>query len=111
MLLTFGVLLLLEDVIKMVWGGQAYYASAPFDLLGNMSILGHVYPIYFLLVMGVTLLTGISIWLFMTRSKLGIMMRAISFGPGDGHWSGSTLIANQQSGLVLGSGMPDWPAP
>ena len=29
LLLTFGVLLLLEDVIKMVWGGQAYYASAP----------------------------------------------------------------------------------
>ena len=42
LLLTFGVLLLLEDVIKMVWGGQAYYASAPFDLMGNVSIAGHV---------------------------------------------------------------------
>jgi branched-chain amino acid transport system permease protein len=78
LLLTFGVLLLLEDVIKMVWGGQAYYASAPFDLLGNVSIAGHVYPVYFLLVMAVTLVTGISIWLFMTRTRLGIMMRAIS---------------------------------
>jgi branched-chain amino acid transport system permease protein len=78
LLLTFGVLLLLEDVIKMVWGGQAYYASAPFDLLGNVSIAGHIYPAYFLLVMAVTLVTGISIWLFMTRTRLGIMMRAIS---------------------------------
>jgi branched-chain amino acid transport system permease protein len=78
LLLTFGVLLLLEDLIKMVWGGQAYYASAPFDLLGNVSIAGHVYPVYFLLVMAVTLVTGISIWLFMTRTRLGIMMRAIS---------------------------------
>jgi branched-chain amino acid transport system permease protein len=78
LLLTFGVLLLLEDLIKMVWGGQAYYASAPFDLLGNVSIAGHIYPAYFLLVMAVTLVTGISIWLFMTRTRLGIMMRAIS---------------------------------
>jgi branched-chain amino acid transport system permease protein len=78
LLLTFGVLLLLEDLIKMVWGGQAYYASAPFDLLGNVAIAGHVYPVYFLLVMAVTLVTGISIWLFMTRTRLGIMMRAIS---------------------------------
>jgi branched-chain amino acid transport system permease protein len=78
LLLTFGVLLLLEDLIKMVWGGQAYYASAPFDLLGHVSILGHVYPVYFLLVMAVTLVAGVSIWLFMTRTRLGIMMRAIS---------------------------------
>ena len=28
--------------------------------------------------MAVTLVTGISIWLFMTRTRLGIMMRAIS---------------------------------
>ncbi len=78
LLLTFGALLLLEDVIKMVWGGQAYYASAPFDLFGNVSIMGKVYPTYFLFVMVVTLVCGLLIWLFMSRTKLGIMLRAIS---------------------------------
>ncbi len=78
LLLTFGALLVLEDVIKMVWGGQAYYASAPFDLFGTVSILGKVYPAYFLFVMVVTLVCGLLIWLFMSRTRLGIMLRAIS---------------------------------
>jgi branched-chain amino acid transport system permease protein len=78
LLLTFGILLLLDDAIKMVWGGQAYYASAPFDLLGSIHIMGQVYPVYFLLVMGVTALVGILIWLFLAKTKLGIMLRAIS---------------------------------
>ncbi len=78
LLLTFGALLLLEDVIKMIWGGQAYYASAPFDLMGKVEILGRVYPGYFLFVIVVTALAGFLIWLFMARSRLGIMLRAIS---------------------------------
>src|SRR5512136_3407234 len=72
LLLTFGALLLLEDVIKMIWGGQAYYASAPFDLLGNVDVFEHVYPIYFLFVMVITFLAGLFIWFFMGRTKLGI---------------------------------------
>jgi branched-chain amino acid transport system permease protein len=78
LLLTFGVLLLMEDVIKMIWGGQAYYASAPFDLLGKVDILGNVYPTYFLFVIIVTLIVGFLIWLFMGKTRLGIMLRAIS---------------------------------
>jgi branched-chain amino acid transport system permease protein len=105
LLLTFGILLLLEDVIKMVWGGQAYYASAPFDLLGNVSLLGHVYPIYFLLVMAVTLVTGIAIWLFMTRTKLGIMMRAISLDREMAIGLGLPVSRISNLAFVLGSGI------
>jgi branched-chain amino acid transport system permease protein len=78
LLLTFGALLLLEDLIKMVWGGQALYASAPFDLLGKVNVMGSVYPAYFLFVIAITALAGFLIWLFMTKTRLGIMLRAIS---------------------------------
>jgi branched-chain amino acid transport system permease protein len=78
LLLTFGVLLLMEDVIKMIWGGQAYYASTPFDLLGKFEIMGNVYPAYFLFVIIVTSIVGFLIWLFMGKTRLGIMLRAIS---------------------------------
>lgn len=103
LLLTFGVLLLLEDLIKMVWGGQAYYASAPFDLLGNVSIAGHVYPVYFLLVMAVTLVTGVAIWLFMTRTRLGIMMRAISLDRDMAIGLGLPVTRISNLAFVLGS--------
>jgi len=42
----------------MIWGGEAYYASRPFDILGKIHILGNPYPAYFLLVMTVTLFIG-----------------------------------------------------
>ena len=78
LLITFGALLVLEDIIKMIWGGEAYYASSPFDILGRANILGNPYPAYFLLVMILTLVIGLLIWLFMAKTKIGIMLRAIS---------------------------------
>jgi len=78
LLITFGALLLFEDLIKMIWGGEALYASEPFDILGKTSILGHSYPVYFLLVMIITLIVGLLIWLMMSKTNFGIMIRAIS---------------------------------
>ena len=78
LLITFGALLLLEDVMKMIWGGEAYYASRPFDILGKIHILGNPYPAYFLFVMIVALLIGILLWAFMAKTKVGTMLRAIS---------------------------------
>ncbi len=78
LLITFGALLLLEDVIKMIWGGEAYYASRPFDVLGKIHILGNPYPAYFLLVMIMALIAGLLIWIFMFKTRIGVMLRAIS---------------------------------
>ncbi len=78
LLITFGALLVIEDLIKLTWGGEAYYASGPFDMMGRVNILGGEYPAYFLFVMGVTAACGLCIWLFMARTKLGIMLRAIA---------------------------------
>jgi branched-chain amino acid transport system permease protein len=105
LLLTFGVLLLLEDVIKMVWGGQAYYASAPFDRLGKITILGHVYPAYFLFVMMITLIVGCFIWMFMARSKLGIMLRAISLDREMATGLGLDITRLSTFAFVLGSAL------
>jgi branched-chain amino acid transport system permease protein len=105
LLLTFGVLLLLEDVIKMIWGGQAYYASAPFDLLGSIDILGHIYPIYFLFVMAITLIAGVFIWLFMAKTKLGIMLRAISLDREMATGLGLDIGRLSTFAFVLGSGL------
>lgn len=78
LLITFGALLLIEDLIKLTWGGEAYYASGPFDMMGRVNLLGTEYPAYFLFVMGLTCASGLCIWLFMARTKVGIMLRAIA---------------------------------
>jgi len=78
LLITFGALLLIEDLIKMVWGGTAYYASQPFTIMGNLAIGNNQYPVYFLFVILVSIAGGIGIWLIMSKTRLGIMLRSIS---------------------------------
>jgi branched-chain amino acid transport system permease protein len=78
LLITFGALLLIEDLIKMIWGGTAYYASKPFSVMGALSIGENLYPFYFLFAILISLLTGAGVWLIMSRTRLGIMLRAIS---------------------------------
>jgi branched-chain amino acid transport system permease protein len=105
LLLTFGALMLLEDVIKMVWGGQAYYASAPFVLLGKVEIGGNVYPAYFLFVMLIALVTGLLLWLFMSKTKLGIMLRAISLDREMATALGLNITGLSTLAFVLGAGL------
>ncbi len=78
LLITFGALLLIEDLIKMIWGGSAYYASKPFTVLGAMDIGQNMYPWYFLLAIIISLAVGAGVWLIMSKTRLGIMLRAIS---------------------------------
>ena len=77
LIITFGALMLIEDLIKLTFGGESRYASAPFDAMGAIPIMGAKYPIYNLLVMGVTALAGLAIWWVMVRTRLGIQLRAI----------------------------------
>jgi branched-chain amino acid transport system permease protein len=78
LLITFAALLLIEDLIKMVWGGTAYYASQPFTNMGNLSIGDNQYPVYFLFVILISVVGGLSVWLIMSKTRLGIMLRSIS---------------------------------
>ncbi len=77
LLITFGILMLIEDLIKLIFGGESRYASAPFDAMGSLDIMGHTYSVYFLFVMAVAVAAGLFIWWLMVRTRLGIMLRAI----------------------------------
>jgi branched-chain amino acid transport system permease protein len=78
LLITFGALLLIEDLIKMTWGGTAYYASKPFEMMGTFAVGANSYPVYFLFVILVAVIAGTGVWLIMGKTKAGIMLRAIS---------------------------------
>ena len=46
LLVTYALFLILEDVIKLIWGVEAYYVSEPYGLLGNVEFAGLIYPVY-----------------------------------------------------------------
>jgi branched-chain amino acid transport system permease protein len=78
LLLTFGVLLVLEDVMRLLFGGNPLAADQLMAPFGSMSIMGLKYPNYNFLVIAVGIGAAIGLWAFVYRTKFGVMLRATS---------------------------------
>ncbi len=103
LLMTFGILMLLEDGIKLIFGGESRYASAPFDAMGSVQIMGSTYPLYFLFVMLVAVAAGLFIWWLMVKTRLGIMLRAIEMDRDMAQAMGIPMRALTIVAFVLGA--------
>ena len=44
LLVTYALFLILEDVIKLVWGVNPYFIAEPYALLGSFQVAGLAYP-------------------------------------------------------------------
>jgi branched-chain amino acid transport system permease protein len=78
LLITFGLLLVLEDFMHVVWGGKPLTASELIDAVGIIHVGEYIYPTYNLLVIGIGIVAAISLWAFVYRTKFGVMLRATS---------------------------------
>jgi len=78
LLMTFGLLLMLEDVIRFVWGGTPLSATVLMEMLGSVYVLGARYPTYNLVVIAVGLVSAVLLWAFVYRTKFGVLLRATS---------------------------------
>jgi branched-chain amino acid transport system permease protein len=78
LLVTFGLLLILEDVMRFFWGALPLFPSTPADLLGSSSILGTTYPNYNFLVIAVGFLAAALMWGFVYKTRFGVILRATS---------------------------------
>lgn len=81
LLTTYAVFLILEDATKLIWGVNPYYAYKPFGLLGQFSLGGVTYPKYFLLLLGLAILSGLGIWLFVNKTRFGRLVVAVTHDP------------------------------
>jgi branched-chain amino acid transport system permease protein len=87
-LVTIGISIVAADLMLAVWGGKTYQFSLPAWLDGavatpivtaiksNGQIVTLRYPLYRLVVLGVSLVIGITLWLALNRTKFGTMIRA-----------------------------------
>ncbi len=78
LLITFGLLLVLEDVMRFVWGPYPLSPSILSDALGSSSIFGLTYPNYNLFVIAVGFVAAALMWAFVYKTKFGVMLRATS---------------------------------
>ena len=81
LLVTFGLLLVLEDFAQTVWG-KDYRSLPPPDLFkGTVSIFGQDFPTYRLLVIAVAAAVALSLSLWLRFSRIGLYVRASSVDP------------------------------
>ena len=78
LLVTFSLLLVLDDAMRFVWGPNPLSASVVWEATGSISILGSTYPTYNLIVIVVGLLAAVFLWAFVYRTKFGVVLRATS---------------------------------
>lgn len=78
LLLTFALLLAIDDLVRMVWGSGIHVVPPPPGLDGTITLLGVRYPVYNLFVIGVGLFLILVLWLFFNRTRAGRMVRAAS---------------------------------
>jgi branched-chain amino acid transport system permease protein len=78
LLVTFGLLMILEDLLRFIWGPYPLSASEVFENFGSLTIGDSIYPTYNLLVIGVGVAAAIFLWAFIYRTKFGIVLRATS---------------------------------
>jgi branched-chain amino acid transport system permease protein len=76
-LATFAVILIADDLVKLIWGPAPMMLNAPASLAGPVELLpGFFYPAYRLLIIGVGLACALGLYLLVTRTRAGMLVRA-----------------------------------
>ncbi len=80
-LVTFGLLLILEDAARTIWGNDLHTLSTPALLSGVVQLGATSFPIYRLAIVGLAIAVagGLNLWL--RRSRVGLFVRASSVDP------------------------------
>jgi branched-chain amino acid transport system permease protein len=76
-LMTYGLILVFEEVRSLLVGDDVHGVQPPPVLAGSIP-LGEMmtYPVYRLFVSGICLLLALGMWFVFTRTRLGMMIRA-----------------------------------
>ena len=74
LILTFGLALVFREAVRQIWGGDMRRILPPFT--GSTPLLGMTYPNYRLFLLAAASILLLAIWLFFTRTRAGIVVRA-----------------------------------
>ena len=77
LLLTYGLVLILSDVVKLVWGAENQSVLRPPGFEGSVAIFGQLFPSYNVWVLlPCSLLTMIGLYVFLNHTRFGRIVRA-----------------------------------
>ena len=76
LLLTFALVLMLEDVIRFVWGTAPVQLRGAYLVYGQVTVAGSTVPVYNLVVIAAGGLIALGMGLLLTRTRFGRIVRA-----------------------------------
>jgi branched-chain amino acid transport system permease protein len=76
LLLTFGLALVTEQAIRMIWGAAPLPASMPQDLKGSVVVGDFIFSRYRLLLLAIVAVVLAGIWILLNRTSFGRVVRA-----------------------------------
>lgn len=77
-LITFGLSMIIERAIVIIWGEQTHTIAPPELLSGSMSILGTTYPTYRIFLIAVALIMTVALVSWIRYTRTGLYVRAAS---------------------------------
>ncbi len=78
LLVTFGLLMILEDLMRLVWGPYPLSASTLFENAGSIPLGEQIYPTYNLLVIATGGVAALFLWALLYKTRFGVVLRATS---------------------------------
>ena len=76
LLLTFGLSYVLIDVVRAVFGIEGLPSSTPASLRGAVDLGFGYFPLYRLFLIGATAVVVLALWLFLEKTRYGLIIRA-----------------------------------
>jgi branched-chain amino acid transport system permease protein len=76
-LVTYALFLVLEDVIKLVWGVESYFVSEPYGLLGTIELGPLSYPVYSAVLVVAAVAVGLLLRWGLYRTRFGKLLTAV----------------------------------
>ncbi|CAN5676142.1 branched-chain amino acid ABC transporter permease [soil metagenome] len=80
-LATFGLILVLNEVVRIVWGQSPVFMNGPESLQGTVDLFGLAYPAYRFAIITAGLLVALGLYLLINKTRVGMLIRA---GASDG---------------------------
>jgi branched-chain amino acid transport system permease protein len=77
LLLTYGLVLIISDVVKLIWGAENQSVARPPGFNGSVAIFGQLFPSYSMFILLPSgIVTMIGLYTFLNRTRLGRIIRA-----------------------------------
>jgi branched-chain amino acid transport system permease protein len=105
LMVTFGLTLVMGEVIRLTWGVAALNVPLPSALSGIVFILDEPFPIYRLFLAGAGIVVALVIWQFLERTRLGLLIRATSQNAEMVHALGTDVRLVRSAVFGIGCGL------